>query len=243
MKKILIIPDTHVPYHDKRAFDLVLKVGRDQKPDFVVTQGDFADFYSVSSHSKDPNRKRNLEFEIDEVNKELDKIDKLGAKVNVFVAGNHEDRLERFLKDKAPELFNMVRVTQLFKIKERGWRYVPYKSDTHIGKLYFTHDTGTAGATAHAKALDDYQYNIAIGHTHRMGYTIKGNARGEPHVGAMFGWLGDVKQVDYMHRIKASRDWCLGFGFGYLTDNGVVHVQPVPIINYTCVVGGKLYKG
>lgn len=243
MKKILIIPDTHVPYHDKRALDLMLKVGKDFKPDTVAILGDFADFYSVSSHSKDPNRKRNLEFEIEAVNKELDKIGKLGADVNIFIAGNHEDRLERFLMDKAPELFNMVQVKQLFRLRERGWRYVPYKDNARIGKLYLTHDTGTAGATANVRALNDFQYNVAIGHTHRMGYNIIGNARGEPHVGAMLGWLGDVKQVDYMHRIKAARDWCLGFGVGYMEPSGVVHLQPVPIVNYKCVVGGKLFCG
>jgi hypothetical protein len=59
----------------------------------------------------------------------------------------------------------------------------------------------------------------------------------------MFGWLGNVDEVDYMHRVKAKKEWSLGFGIGYLDKStGVVYVQPVPIVNYTAVVEGVLYK-
>ena len=42
--------------------------------------------------------------------------------------------------------------------------------------------------------------------------------------------VGDVRQVDYMFRVKANRDWALGFGVGYVRDNGFVYLQPVPIV-------------
>jgi hypothetical protein len=61
-------------------------------------------------------------------------------------------------------------------------------------------------------------------------------------VGASFGWLGDKNSVDYMHRVKVNRDWAHGFGVAYLEPNGNVHIQPVVIVDYKCVVGGKLYK-
>ena len=53
---LLIVPDVHVPYHDKRAWELMLAVGKDLKPQVLVSLGDMMDFYSVSSHSKNPNR-------------------------------------------------------------------------------------------------------------------------------------------------------------------------------------------
>ena len=56
-----------------------------------------------------------------------------------------------------------------------------------------------------------------------------------------FGWLGDVRQVDYMFRVKANRDWALGFGVGYVRDNGFVYLQPVPIVEGSCCVEGKLF--
>lgn len=243
LKKWLLVPDTHRPYHDKRAVELVLKVGESLKVDGIALLGDYGDFYAVSSHDKNPNRARNLEFEIEDICQGLDEFDALGAKEKIFIAGNHEDRLERFLMTKAPELFNVVKIPELLGLAERGWDYVPYKDHTTIGKLYLTHDTGKAGKFAHYSALEaDFQSNVIIGHTHRLGYAVVGNAKGKPHVGAMLGWLGDVDQVDYMHRIKAKRDWALGFGVAYMEPNGHCHVQPIPIVDYKCVVQGKLFK-
>ena len=44
-----------------------------------------------------------------------------------------------------------------------------------------------------------------------------------------------------MHEAKAS-DWVKGFGIGYLEpQTGIVHLQPVPIVNGRCVVNGKLF--
>lgn len=242
LKKILFVPDTHVPYEDKKAWSLLLKAGRKFKPDRIVILGDFADCYSISDHDKDPNRTRVLDAEVHEVNLRLDDLDSLGADDKVYIKGNHEWRLERYLMRRAPELFNLVRVRDLFKLDERNWRCIEYKNHHALGKLHITHDTGKAGQNAHIQSMNDFQDNCIIGHTHRIGYAIAGNARGRPHVGAMFGWLGDVGQVDYMHRIKALRDWALGFGTGYEESNGVVHVRPNPIVNYSVVLDGALIK-
>lgn len=240
IKKILFVSDTHSPYEDKRAFDLMLKAGKAFKPDIVVIQGDFADFYSVSSHSKNPNRQRNLEFEVNAVRARLRQLEALGASKNIYVSGNHEDRLERYLMDKAPELFNVVTIPEVLGLKD--WTYVPYKSDIAIGKLYITHDTGSAGRNAVFNNLNAYQSNVTCGHTHRLAYVVEGNAKGKAHVSATFGWLGDTKKVDYMHRVKAARDWALGFGIGYLLETGVVHITPIPIVNYGVMLEGKYYK-
>jgi predicted phosphodiesterase len=241
LEKILFIPDCHVPYHDKDAFNLMLKAGKAFKPDHAIILGDFADFYGVSSHSKDPNRALKLKEEIESTKEALDLIVNLGAKNNVFVSGNHEDRLERYLRDKAPELFNFISIPKILELKEKGFKYTPYKQAYKIGKLNVTHDTGVAGRFAHYKALDTFQHNIIIGHTHRIGYAVEGDAQGQRHLGAMFGWLGDVNEIDYMHQVKARKEWSLGFGIGYLdTKTGVVYLNPVPIINGTVLIEGKV---
>lgn len=243
LEKILFIPDSHFPYQDKDAFALMLKAGKMFKPDHVIIQGDFADFYAVSSHSKDPNRALKLKEEVESVKNALNSVIDLGAKNNVFIAGNHEDRLERYLKDKAPELFNFISIPKILELKEKGFKYVPYKQHYKIGKLNVTHDVGTAGRYAHYKALDTFQHNVVIGHTHHLSYAVEGNAQGERHITAMFGWLGDIEAIDYMHRVKATKTWSLGFGIGYLEPkSGVVYVVPIPIINNTCVIEGKLIK-
>jgi predicted phosphodiesterase len=245
LKRILFIPDTHRPYHDKKAFGLVLKVGKAFKPDVTVVLGDFADFYSVSSHSKDPARAMKLDEEIKDVKRGLKDLAGLGAKQNVFIEGNHEDRLRRYLEDAAPELHSIISIPQVLGLSEnKQWTYVPYKSDYRLGKVYLTHDIGTAGRTSVLKCLDSYQHSNITGHTHRMAYVVEGNAAGEAKLAAQFGWLGDVEAADYMHRMKARKDWVHGFGIGYLEEKtGVVYVTPVPIVNYSCVVEGEFYRG
>jgi predicted phosphodiesterase len=241
LEKILFLPDSHVPYEDKAAFTLMLKAAKVFKPDHCLILGDFIDCYSVSSHSRHPDRSLKLREEVDATINALEAVAAIGAKNNVFVAGNHEDRLERYLKDKAPELFHFISIPKILKLRELGFKYIPYKQSYRIGKLNVTHDTGNAGRFAHYKSLDTFQHNIIIGHTHRLGYAVEGNAQGERHVTAMFGWLGDVEQIDYMHRVKAIKDWTLGFGIGYLdTSTNIVYVTPVPIVKDTCLIEGKL---
>jgi len=246
LEPALLISDAHRPYHSQRAWDLMLKVGEFLKPHHLVVNGDLADFYAVSSHSKDPRRAQQLDTEIADVNVGLDELDALGATNKQFIAGNHCDRLTRYLQDKAPELFSMIDIPQLFKLKDRGWDYTPYKDDTKIGKLHITHDVGTAGRYATYKALDTYQHSIITGHTHRLSYVVEGNAVGEFKLSASFGWLGDSDKVDYMHRVLVKKNWTLGFGVGYVhPKTGIAYLTPVPIIQagdkLTCVVNGRYF--
>ena len=248
LEPALIVSDAHRPYHDERAWQLMLKVGKAIKPHHLIVIGDLADFYTVSSHSKDPQRALKLDEELAGVNAGLDELDALKAKNKKFIAGNHEDRLTRYLKDKAPELFSMVNIPALLKLNERGWDYTAYKADTKIGRVNFTHDVNAAGRNATFKALDTYQHSVVTGHTHRMQYIVEGNATGEYKLSAMFGWLGDRTKIDYMHRALVYKNWALGFGVGYVhPSTGIAYLVPVPIIEtggvYTCVVNGTYYEG
>lgn len=242
MQTLLIVPDCHVPYEDRRAFELMLEAGRRLKPHTVVLLGDFADFYSVSSHSKNPERARDLAFEVEKVHERLRDVRALGARRLVYIAGNHEDRLSRYLMDKAPELFGTVKLEEVLGLKALGFEYVPYRRAARVGKLNLTHDVGNSGATAHTRASALFGGNVVIGHTHRLAYAVQGDAQGDAHVAAMLGWLGDREQVDYLHAVQAAQ-WAHGFGVGYLEpDTGVVHVVPVPIVRGRCVVEGQLVE-
>lgn len=242
IERILIVPDAHHPYHDRKAWGLMLKAGRVFRPDRVVCLGDLVDFYAVSFHPKDPNRKRNLEFEIQAGCKALDDMASLGASRLDYVLGNHEDRLNRYLTSNAPELYNLVRLEEAMGLERRGWKVTQYRDHLTVGKMHFTHETGDAGMYAHVRARAAFSANACIGHTHRMATHYAGNAHGTSHVGAMFGHLLDVSTVDYMHRIRAHA-WQLGFGLGYHErSTGVVHLVPVPIIEYRCLVEGRLIR-
>lgn len=242
LSKWLLVPDCHIPYHDQAAFSLMLRAARAIECQHVVVLGDFLDFYSVSAHDKDPNRSRDLDWEINQGRSALKQIDQVITGRKIYIAGNHEDRLTRYLMTRAPELFNSVKIPDLLKLNDTGWNYVPYKAHTRIGKLYVTHDAGRAGKYAHYDALAAFQSNIVIGHVHRLGWIVEGTAKGKPHVAASLGWLGDFDKVDYMHKIRAMRDWAHGFGIAYIEADGTAHVVPVPIVNGKVCVEGKLIK-
>lgn len=239
LRRILLIPDSHVPFHSKLAWELMLRAARVAKPDVLIVLGDLADFYAVSFHSKNPSRRHLLKDELEEVNIALDQLDALGAPEKHFVAGNHEHRLERYIHEKAPELDGLVDLRELLRIQERGWKWTPYKDALKIGHLHVTHDEGTAGIYAHYRARATFETNVVIGHTHRMGLHYQGNAQGVSHVGAMLGWLGDIDAIDYVHKAKA-RQWQHGFGLAVMEPNGNVHLQACPIIDGRVCVFGEL---
>lgn len=244
LDRVLFVPDTHVPFHDRQAWDLVLDIGQDFKPDTLVHLGDLMDFYAVSSYSKDPTRALRLADELVEVRECRADLDALGAKRKIMLGSNHGDRLERYLRDKAPALFGLITEAELLELPQNDWEWYPYRTHTTLGNLHLTHDVGGSGKYATARALDTFQASVVIGHNHAMQYFVGGDATGAIQVGAQFGWLGDVNQVDYAHRIKALRNWHLGFGIGYHdTDTGEVWLVPVPIIDYTACVEGRIYHG
>ena len=241
LEKILVIPDTHVPFEDGAAFAVLMAAARVVRPHTVVFLGDFADFMSVSFHPRELGRRGyTLKEEADAVNARLDEIQTLGAQRVVFIKGNHEYRLERYLTEKAPELFGLVDTKALFRFADRGWECVEYRQHLKIGKMHFTHDVGHAGIYAHRQSRMAYEGNVVIGHVHRLAYEVAGTSKGPAHVGIALGWLGDKGAIDYMHAAKASQ-WTLGFGVAYHErDTGNVHVTPVPIVDYRCVVEGVI---
>jgi predicted phosphodiesterase len=245
LKKVLLIPDTHAPYHNKRAWRLMLRVAQAWKPDIIVILGDFGDFYTVSKFGKDPKRKLQLEDEVEECNRLLDNLDALGAKLKIFIEGNHEHRLNNFIKEKAPELNGLTKdVKEAFKLKERGWVHVSYRDHYRLGKVFLTHDVHATGRNAVHKVMDIYQHSAITGHTHRIGYAVEADGIGEPILSATFGWLGDITKIDYQHKITATKAYVLGFGIGYLEEpSGILFASPVPIVHYKCQVEGKVYNG
>jgi hypothetical protein len=246
LERIFVIPDVHRPYHSEAAWQIALKSARTffapvpRRLRRLVVMGDYADFFQVSDHMKDPRNRMGFPAEVADCNHGLDELDALGVDQKHFISGNHEWRFGRYLMNRAPQLIGLpgTTVPELFRLEERGWTWTPYMESLRVGKVYLTHDEGNAGPQAHVKARQTFEHSVVIGHTHTMASHYQGNAVGESHVGMMFGWLGDVDAVDYMHKAKARR-WQHGFGVGlHEVDTGVVHMHGCPIIeDRVCVLG------
>ena len=213
------------------------------EPDVLVVQGDIGDNHALSRFSKNPNYPYTFSEEVDSVNIGLDELDALSIPRKIFLEGNHEYRLVRYLQNKAPELFGMTDTPRLYRLKERNYEFFPYKTDTRIGKLWLTHDAGSTGRYAGYRMADLYQGSVACAHTHHMSQVIEGDAHGNPFVVMQTGWMGDPEQVDYPYKVRCRRFWRSGWGSGLLnTETGIFQAQLNPIVNGTVIVGGKEFS-
>lgn len=239
--RILVVPDSHWPNADKRAWGVMIRAAEYLQPTHIVVLGDFIDCGSVSVHEKEKNQP-SIRDEAKAGNLALDQLDSLGAKSKMYIFGNHERRVQVFINKNCPELDGYVTVEDLLKLKERGWGVTPYKDFYQIGRSFYTHDDANAGAMAHLKARDTYESNICIGHTHRLASHFSSSMKGTPKVGIMCGWLGSTKNVSYMHRSKL-RYWQHGFVTGLMENrSGNVHFSLHPIIDYKVNINGRIIK-
>lgn len=105
--RALILADTHIPYHDREAIITAVKWGKARDVDTVILNGDIADFFSVSFWEKDP-RKRRFADELQVVKSFMAELRSQFPKARiVYKIGNHEERWERYMFVKAPELLGV----------------------------------------------------------------------------------------------------------------------------------------
>jgi len=243
MRTFIAIPDTHAPYHDECAFNLMLQVANHIQPDVVLILGDFADMYSVSDHEKDPGRALRLVEEIQSVRRELEKVASIkGVKERHFVEGNHEFRLTRFLRN-TTVLHDLPGLSfpAVANLSSLGFQFHPYGQHMRLGDLYVTHDADYSGKYAIHHTGAAFEASVLFGHTHRMGTHYFGTAAGASHVAASVGWLGSAPKADYLKVVKKAREWQLGFGVGEILSDGRAFITPVPIVGGACVVGGRVF--
>jgi hypothetical protein len=249
MKCAILIPDCHRPYHNKRAYNLMCEVAASLNPDEIVILGDYADFYAVSSHQKDPRLQAMLNDEVEDVRIGLAELKGAFAKSKlVYLLGNHEFRLERYLTDKAPALFGMTSVELLLGLDD-SWRVVPYGPNQSYKVLnsYLTarHEPLASSAKATAsKAL----CNLVYGHIHRIEESHIVGLDGTNHVCFSVGWLGDKRKDQVFSYVKNHHQWQLGFGVVYVDEKTkLFYHNKIHIIEHgkqlSCVVNGKRYLG
>lgn len=236
----LVVPDMHCPHVDERALGLVMKVGAGIKPDHVICLGDAIDNEALTLH--EPVYKRNADFQadVDYTVAALHGLKSLARKKAIITLGNHDIWFNRYFATHAPK--DNRRENDIAKIlKLDDWKVIPYQESFSYGKLRISHEFERCGKYAAYQVLADVQTSVLFGHTHRLAAVYEGDVFGNRHVSAMLGWLGDVEAITYKHKMKARKEWQLGFGVIHKEPNGICHVQAIPIIKYHCFVDGKLY--
>ena len=139
-KKILILSDIHVPYHSIDAITAALQYAKKSKPDALLLNGDTIDCHRLSRFIKDP-KKRNFKLELDTFKALFDVFEKeLKCKI-YFKIGNHEERYEHFLYEKAGELVGVeeFEFENIIKARARGIEIIGDKRPMKFNNLWGIH--------------------------------------------------------------------------------------------------------
>jgi len=246
----LVLPDIHVPEHDKKAYGAVLKYASDNKYDGFIQLGDWVDFNTISSHNKgilgkiEGNR---VQKDFEALEKSIEEVRQaVGPKVQKYLtAGNHEYRLTRFL-DEHPELKGLPDFDLPGRIKrvapEMTW--VPFWEEgkvLQVGKAKFIHGRNTGRYPA-AKVARDYQGNVFFGHVHSVEYLSETTVDDHETRGAMaLGCLQSPK-ASWMHG-RPNR-WQHAFAEFFFFKNGNFTFYVPQIFSGQFIAPtGKVYKG
>ena len=141
VKRALLLFDVHVPYHDEEALELAVQHGIDSSCDCVILVGDFMDFYACSFWEKDP-RQRDFAGELNTGREMLKSIrEAFPGKQIIYKLGNHEERYERWMIAKAPELLGVedFQIQKLLRLDELNIRMMDYRAPITLGKLNIIH--------------------------------------------------------------------------------------------------------
>ena len=223
-----------------------LKGGRG--PDEICLLGDFADFYSIQSHAKNPEKAGVLfAYEKDVVNEKLDELDTLFPRASkVYIEGNHEYRLARYIRDNAPALYGVVNCETEFNLKKRPrWKWIPYgpyQRHKILGsKLIARHEPLGGGQNHSGLTATKAMASIIYGHVHQIQETQKVAFDGANYRAFCPGWLGDYR-VETFHYVKNHAQWSLGFAVVTVLENRNWFANICHVIEYQTVFGGRLYS-
>ena len=224
--KFVVLSDIHFPYHDDKALKAVYNFLSNTQVDTIILNGDILDFYDVSSFDKDPDRINSLQKEIDMTQKFFKKLRSLAPKsMIIFVKGNHEDRIERYLK-KHPELYslNALKLPNLLNLDNYVIEYSP--KGFKFGSLKIIHGDMVrkfSGYTARGE-LEKHDSSGISSHTHRGGvYYYRTPER-------YLAWFESFCLCDLNPEYIDEPNWQQGFLYGYIEKDSFA-VTPIPIVD------------
>ena len=140
-EKILVLADPHIPYHNKDALQMALEYGHSLNVDTVLLLGDWNDHYAVSFWEKDP-RKRDFESELETSKRILGIVrDAFPSAKIIYDLGNHEERYDRYMRVKAPELLGVkqFKFESIMELDKFNIEIIGDKRIIKIGRLHCIH--------------------------------------------------------------------------------------------------------
>jgi predicted phosphodiesterase len=141
--RYLILSDAHFPYHCPAAIDEAVRHGIEEQCDHLVLNGDMLDAYQQSRFVRDPNA-RSIDDEIKTLAGWLKDIRPFFKGDCYYKIGNHEDRIESYLFENAPQMIGMSK-WDLCKVLadqlglDSSWQMIASKQLYTLGTLNCYH--------------------------------------------------------------------------------------------------------
>ena len=246
----VIFPDIHFPHHDEKALRTALKVIEVVKPTYFLNLGDMVEGESVSAWKWKRKKRPPLEYQLPEVVKELEVInkgcdridevlDKVNCKKKVFAQGNHELWFDNFVEEH-PYLPDYGSYEGL-KMKERGYVWHPYGkvfkvNDSKLHAYHGGHYSGINHAKSHVQNLG---VSIIYGHTHDNIKSVVTHMDG-PKMAQSMGCLCKMEKSFLKNR---QPNWTHNVGIVDFYDDGLYNLIVLNIINGKTTYNGKVIKG
>ena len=232
MKKIVVISDLQVPYHDERAVRNVASFIKRFKPDQVITIGDEIDLPQISrwtegtpgwfEQSLGADRDATVEILWD-------------LQVTDMIRSNHTDRLYNVIMKKIPAFLALpeLKFEKFMKLDELGIKFHRKPLEFAPDWIAIHGDEGSVKPTPGLTALDSarkHGKSVVCGHTHRAGQSAfteaSGGVLGRVLRGVEVGNLMDFKKAGYT---KGVANWQQAFAVFYVdkkaVTNTIVHIE------------------
>jgi hypothetical protein len=250
LKNYVIIPDMQIPYHDKKFVYNMMDYVIDLNPTGVVFIGDNVDCAAPATWNKGTAEEfagtLQTEFDIWE-----DVASYLRGNYSGWVGvhmGNHEKRINSYLKNKAPALSSLrsLKLENLMELQKYGFERLPDHYDiapgwvTHHGDFCSLSDIAGRSASNYSSKIGK---SVIIGHTHRAGIIAESygyNSNWKWRYGMEVGHAMDTKKAHYTNGVA---NWQKAFGILDVYESGK-YIQPRLVYakgNGSFVDGGKLY--
>lgn len=193
-KVCVVLPDIQIGYyrdatglvatHDEAAISVALEVVRTANPDMVVFVGDNLDLPEMSKYRITPAYSLTTQATIDRATLLAAQIRVAAPNADiVWLAGNHEERLPKYIIDNAvaafglrrggePEAWPVLSVPFLCRLDEFGIDYRPGYPASHVWvneRLRIIHgDVVKSNSSTATAYLDREKTSVIFGHTHRI---------------------------------------------------------------------------
>lgn len=244
--RIVVVSDMQIPMEDRPLLAAIHQFAKDWKPKgdaeyHLFLNGDVMDNFNLSKFPPRVVPKFTL---TDEVNMTKTFLKHFGKPFNHrhFVFGNHEDRWDRELYNRHPQVAALApTLAEALGLDELGYDFVDYMKHYDFEGFIITHGHLTSKNVASAM-IENYHQSGTSGHVNRpQDFTYKDSSGGEP-----ITWYctGMTCRMDIDRVVKDWRKvqpWQQGFLIGEV-HGGILHVQPIRVHHGGFWAAGKFYE-